>query len=107
MAITKVWLDESENECTVCPACASVIDASVPTVREPKPPLGVIPRWLWLERRYNDIHAAILRYEAAGFDIPANWREERRGLATDLQRERERERERENTRSAEFRYNAK
>lgn len=32
MAITKVWLDESENECTMCGACEAVCDAvfSVP-----------------------------------------------------------------------------
>jgi ferredoxin len=32
MAITKVWLDESKNECTMCGACEAVCDAvfSVP-----------------------------------------------------------------------------
>jgi ferredoxin len=27
MAITKVWLDESENECTMCGACEAVCDS--------------------------------------------------------------------------------
>ncbi|MCL2101568.1 MAG: ferredoxin [Fibromonadales bacterium] len=27
MAITKVWLDESENECTMCGACEAVCEA--------------------------------------------------------------------------------
>lgn len=27
MAITKVWIDESENECTMCGACEAVCDA--------------------------------------------------------------------------------
>lgn len=27
MAITRVWLDESENECTMCGACEAVVDA--------------------------------------------------------------------------------
>jgi len=27
MAITKVWLDESENECSMCGACEAVCDA--------------------------------------------------------------------------------
>jgi ferredoxin len=27
MAITKVWLDETENECTMCGACEAVVDA--------------------------------------------------------------------------------
>jgi len=32
MAVTKVWLDESKNECTMCGACEAVCDAvfSVP-----------------------------------------------------------------------------
>ena len=27
MAITKVWLDESENECSMCGACEAACDA--------------------------------------------------------------------------------
>ena len=27
MAITKVWLDETENECTMCGACEAACDA--------------------------------------------------------------------------------
>ncbi len=27
MAITRVWLDESENECTMCGACEAACDA--------------------------------------------------------------------------------
>lgn len=27
MAITKVWLDESENECTMCGACEAICDS--------------------------------------------------------------------------------
>ena len=27
MAITKVWIDESENECTMCGACEAICDA--------------------------------------------------------------------------------
>jgi ferredoxin len=27
MAITRVWLDESENECTMCGACEAICDA--------------------------------------------------------------------------------
>ena len=27
MAITKVWLDETNNECTMCGACEAVCDA--------------------------------------------------------------------------------
>jgi ferredoxin len=27
MAVTRVWLDESENECTMCGACEAVCDS--------------------------------------------------------------------------------
>ncbi len=27
MAITKVWLDETENECTMCGACEAIADS--------------------------------------------------------------------------------
>ncbi len=38
MAISKVWRDESENECTMCGACEAVCDAvfTVPEKMEVK-----------------------------------------------------------------------
>ena len=41
-----------------------------------KPPIGLIPRKLWLEVRLVDIKQAIDRYTEAGQDIPEAWREE-------------------------------
>lgn len=53
----------------------------------PKPPLGIMPRWLWDERnptptladvwqRLNALNDAIKRYEAAGKHIPDEWYKE-------------------------------
>lgn len=41
-----------------------------------KPPLGLMPRKLWDEKRANEICAAMERYQEAGVVIPAEWIEE-------------------------------
>lgn len=41
-----------------------------------KPPIGLIPKWLWKEQRAKDISAAILRYLEAGIPITSEWMEE-------------------------------
>jgi hypothetical protein len=41
-----------------------------------KPPLGLLPQWLWVAQRCNDINMAIDRYEKAGKEIPKEWIEE-------------------------------
>ena len=41
-----------------------------------KPPLGLMPRKLWDEKRADEIRAAIERYQEAGVVIPAEWIEE-------------------------------
>ncbi len=41
-----------------------------------KPPLGLMPRKLWDEKRADEIRAAIERYNEAGAVIPAEWVEE-------------------------------
>ena len=41
-----------------------------------KPPLGIKPHKLWLEERFTDIHAAILRYAEAEIPIPVKWAQE-------------------------------
>jgi hypothetical protein len=38
-----------------------------------KPPSGVIPRWLWRERRKAELRAAINRYRKAGLKVPEEW----------------------------------
>lgn len=43
---------------------------------EQKPPLGLMPRKLWNEQRYNDICSAMSRYNDCGKQIPNEWIEE-------------------------------
>jgi hypothetical protein len=38
-----------------------------------KPPLGLIPKWLWLEKRKADVESAIKRYSDAKMNIPSSW----------------------------------
>jgi len=38
-----------------------------------KPPLGIMPRYRWLELRQEELEAAIDRYVAAKKDIPYEW----------------------------------
>jgi len=38
-----------------------------------KPPLGIMPRSAWREKRIDDIQAAIRRYLDAGLPIPIMW----------------------------------
>lgn len=41
-----------------------------------KPPLGIVPKGIWEEYRYNELKSAINRYVKAGKDIPAEWAKE-------------------------------
>lgn len=38
-----------------------------------KPPLGVMPRFLWDERRMVDLTEAIERFTEAGAPVPVEW----------------------------------
>jgi len=38
-----------------------------------KPPLGLMPRQMWLENRRDDIYDAIARYRTAGKDVSRDW----------------------------------
>jgi hypothetical protein len=40
---------------------------------ETKPPLGIMPEWLWKEKRLQDIRDAIERYLEVNQPIPVNW----------------------------------
>lgn len=35
-----------------------------------RPPLGVMPRWLWLEHRRDELRSAMQRYIDAKVDVP-------------------------------------
>ena len=41
-----------------------------------KPPLGLMPRTLWLDMREQEVKLAIQRYLDEGFEIPVQWVEE-------------------------------
>ena len=41
-----------------------------------KPPLGIMPEWLWISQRRSDLKEAIVRYLDADKTIPAEWVEE-------------------------------
>jgi hypothetical protein len=41
-----------------------------------KPPIGVMPRYLWNEQRLNDLVTATEEYREANFDVPQEWIEE-------------------------------
>lgn len=38
-----------------------------------KPPLGLMPAWLWKKKRVNNILAAMMRYSLAGYYTPMEW----------------------------------
>ena len=38
-----------------------------------KPPIGLFPYRLWVERRAQQISAAIERYTSAGHSVPPEW----------------------------------
>jgi hypothetical protein len=43
---------------------------------KPKPPIGLMPKQLWVENRLREIAAAIQRYLDEKFEIPVEWVEE-------------------------------
>jgi len=47
---------------------------------ELKPPIGLMPRWLWIEKRIEDIDSAIERYKDCFKKIPQEWIDERYDL---------------------------
>jgi len=49
-------------------------------VKEEKPPLGIIPRYLYVEQRINDIQEAKLRFLDSGKEIPLEWEVELKEL---------------------------
>ena len=44
-----------------------------------KPPIGVMPKRLWVESRKEELKGAINRYLEAGFEIPKEWVDEFNG----------------------------
>jgi len=46
----------------------------------PKPPVGLIPLYIWDDMRYTDILAAIERYKEANIEIPDEWLDEMKAI---------------------------
>ena len=42
----------------------------------PKPPIGLLPQYLWKEQRMNEIKEAVARYMEVGARVSASWLEE-------------------------------
>ena len=77
------WIDER------CPKCGcqllgnkigdkwcSFIECDYSEDIKPKPPLGIMPRYIWNLKRIDDLNNAINRYYESGLKIPMEWIEE-------------------------------
>lgn len=51
-----------------------------------KPPIGIMPRYIYESNRINDILSAIERYTEKGIPIPMEWIEELKELFTSFSR---------------------
>ncbi len=49
-----------------------------------KPPLGIMPKWLWQERRFNELCGAITRAYNASWEIHIEWVEEYNELVREM-----------------------
>jgi hypothetical protein len=52
---------------------------------EMKPPIGIMPEWMWKEVRYGDLADAIKRYVDSGsHQVPNEWIEEYNRLCKEI-----------------------
>lgn len=42
----------------------------------PRPPLGIMPEYIWKQRRMEEVHDAIWRYNAQEKTVPQEWKDE-------------------------------
>ena len=49
-----------------------------------KPPLGLIPEWLWKKKRLIEVESAIGRYTRAGVEVPPEWVVEKEVLTREV-----------------------
>ena len=49
-----------------------------------KPPMGIMPRWLWDEKRQEELTAAMCRFFEVGRPVPAEWVDEYNELSEKL-----------------------
>lgn len=45
-----------------------------------RPPIGVMPKFIWDEKRFEELQGAIMRYADRGFMISPEWIEEYNSL---------------------------
>jgi hypothetical protein len=84
------WTDEHDrvrNELAAGPAPSLPVPPPEPASPK-KPPLGIMPRKLWVEKRIREINEAMTRYFATDEPVPDEWLVE---LRDHLNGERERE----------------
>lgn len=92
------YCDRCENKgldnsilCTTC-FCISIygVESSLPSNFKEKqevinkPPLGLTPRNVWIQKRFIDVTDAIGRYFNAGLRIPTEWMDEYKELVDDI-----------------------
>lgn len=58
-------------------------------VAKPKPPLGVMPRDIWEQKRKEELAEAMARYMEAGKRIPKEWLEEYNEISDRWEEEKE------------------
>lgn len=66
---------------------AAATAASMSAAAADRPPLGLMPRWRWLEQRQIDLLGAMSRYAQDGRPIHDEWYEEMMDLGTELRKE--------------------
>lgn len=54
-----------------------------------KPPIGIMPKWLWEEQRLHDLHSAIQRYLDVGMTVNPEWIEEYNELSKRIRERKE------------------
>lgn len=64
----------SSAQSTECARCLPFLDRpNWSSPESPIPPIGLMPRKLYIEQRFADVTAAIARYAEARMAIPAEW----------------------------------
>lgn len=51
-----------------------------------KPPLGIVPKFIWKEQRLMNLREAIDRYLDANLKVPVTWIEEYNELLEDIRK---------------------
>jgi len=74
MAITRVWLDESENECSMCGACEAVCDAvfEVPEKVAIKSDADLAAHEAEIKEAADSCPVGVIAYAVDGADARAN-----------------------------------